>query len=261
MTSGFKFVTQAIPPIEHELVRIPSLEHDFARYTASVEAEAMYADYERKLNCELASVMDYESNVKANPKDLNDIKNRRRHRQRRLTELVGKLHELENCSGLTTTKRLDELEAAISETEAQATEIKLDSAKYQHLKERIVDGIKRKKERGIILEEQTHQVNLRLAQAKRLYNDNAIVGKTLVDKAHEMTLQQQKIQQTRLLKLHNKLSFAHELRQSLEHMKRMEILRMLPSKEQIYSQKKLNFKIDKANSMQDAILQTKIERE
>mmetsp|Transcript_10562 Transcript_10562/g.20336 ORF Transcript_10562/g.20336 Transcript_10562/m.20336 type:complete len:666 (-) Transcript_10562:849-2846(-) len=258
MSLGFKFVTQTVPNIyqSEPIVRIPSLDNDFARFTASVEVEELFTDCERKLNSELAQMMELQACKETDHKELNYVKSIRRRKQQQLSILNDKLLELEQHVEVTPVQQLEALAAAIKETDR-----KVYSRTYTHLKKRTEDQLKKQKNLGAMIEEQIQQINWRLEQAQRLYNENEIASKTLLEKAHSFMMETQKNQAMNLLKLHMKFNVAEEMRHSVDRMKKSQILKMMPTKEQLYLQKKLKYKINQGKEMQDLLEQSKVERE
>jgi hypothetical protein len=253
------FLTQA-----SELLRVPSLDNRTAQRYADIEASQLFVEAEQRLNSELAAMTD--TPTEANPRELNDIKNKRRRREDLLESLQSKLKELQ-CAAETvssdtvTLARIESLEVDIEEAARQTTEVVEDCTRYAYVRERTECMLKERKQHGRLLEDQVRQVTWRLTQAERLFKENDLAANALCDKMQSFLHLSEKARVKRVSKLKRRLSVAEDMRTSLECAKKAQIERMMPSKEQIAQQKKLEYKMTHVTQMKNSIVQAKVARE
>lgn len=265
MSYDYKFVTQFIPslfePSEHEVVRLPSLDNRVALNSVNLEADKLYVEAEHRLNSELGSLFLSQTSKGFDPKELNEVKAKRKLKQARLIALQTKLSEFEADSSVHSTDNVKELSLAIKATAQRTQEVELESLKYAYVKNRTAALVQLRANQTIALQEQTKQIQLRLDQAHRLYTENDVAAKALLERMHSYQAMTQHTQASRLLKLKLRLVEADEVRSSLEKAKKEQIQKMMPTKQQMALQKKLNHKILHAKKMEAVMMQAKLVKE
>mmetsp|Transcript_34332 Transcript_34332/g.60112 ORF Transcript_34332/g.60112 Transcript_34332/m.60112 type:complete len:686 (-) Transcript_34332:842-2899(-) len=266
MSYSFNFLTQFIPGLfepnlEDDICPLPPYGEQIAKSKAETEAEQLYADAERRLNSELASIIEVKSPRDVDHKELNEAKQTRRLKEKQLKSLQLKLKELESDTRYINLAKAREMEEGIATAAQSTAEIEIDNKKYAHVKKRTEILLTHRQQQGRMLEEQVQQVNWRLDQAQRLYNENEIAAKTLLEKMHSYIMLTEKAQANRIKKLSMRLEAADEMRSGLEKAKKLQILKMMPTKEQLASQNKLKLRMDHVKDMQNVMIQAKLVRD
>jgi hypothetical protein len=221
----------------------------------------MYAECERKLNSELASFIDGEGPRDCVSKELNEIELQRRRKKRQLAMLHDKLKELEAASAALPLTRLQRLESAVETALQETAAIELDSEKYRHVYRRTQAQLHTSKLQGQMLGEQLMQVNWRLDQGSVLLNDNLIAAKTLTEKLESLGQVALKTQGRQLSKLLMRLDLADDTRQSLERTKKTQIMKMMPTKQQLLRHKILQLEAHKSKEIEKSLVALKHEHE